>query len=536
MAQNPFKQGTDEYKFFDSLSDVGQKDILRNTYAISTLGTSLKYGPGLDAALKDPATYIYMTPSGLDVNPYTYAAYDARHPSVGPRTEQGSFGDFLLKAAVLVGTPFIPGIGAVLGSTVAPAASAATQAAIGNAIVQGTLAEAQGGDFLKGAALSAIGSTVAPAATSGISEAFGGGAAANMAANALVGGGMAELAGGDFTQGALMSGINSGINEAKLAAAENYINSVEPGIGYDASTSPTELDVIAAYPELAPPPVFDTSFTPDYSLATGAPVIPDMGAQGIQVPTITELVDVVGQPVDYSLPISDSGLGFQMPTAPNLDSMGGGQGLVIPVDGGVITEAGFIPDAYVPDLGDSNSFINQPAPNVDVNIPELTEQQPTDINKELALLDAAKALAPLAVTSLLDDKGINQPEEQPTGFEIVPVPSDWKSPEYNMAFTPSEAINFGSPEMLAGTQWANSGQQPTQMPYSLSDVINTLNYQSVPFVQQQYQMPQQSFSVPDILQQFQTSPTVGMNDVIGGLNGRQVSISDIISGIQSQYG
>jgi hypothetical protein len=105
-----------------------------------------------------------------------------------------------------------------------------------------------------------------------------------------------------------------------------------------------------------------------------------------------------------------------------------------------------------------------------------------------------------------------------------------------MAFTPSEAINFGSPEMLAGTQWANAGQQLTQMPYSLSDVINTLNYQSVPFVQQQYQMPQQSFSVPDILQQFQTSPTVGMNDVIGGLNGRQVSISDIISGIQSQYG
>jgi len=405
----------------------------------------------------------------------------------------------------LMFVPGLQGVGASIGSAIAPAAGAAVQAGIGNAIIQGALTEAQGGDFLKGAALSGLGSVVSGAIQPGLSEALGGGAAGNIASNALVGGGMSELSGGDFTTGALISGIGSGINEAKLAAADDYINSVEPGIGYDASTSPTELDVLDAIAAEQPSyTISDTSFTPDYSLATGAPVIPDMGAQGIQVPTISELVDVVNQPVDYSLPVPDSGLGFQMPTAPN--------------------------------LGDPNSFINQPAPNVDVNIPELTEQQPTDINKELALLDAAKALAPLAVTSLLADKVINQPEEQPTGFEIVPVPSDWKSPEYNMAFTPSEAINFGSPEMLAGTQWANAGQQPTQMPYSLSDVINTLNYQSVPFVQQQYQMPQQSFSVPDILQQFQTSPTVGMNDVIGGLNGRQVSISDIISGIQSQYG
>ena len=450
-------------------------------------------------------------------------------------SDNPSFMDSLAEVALPLALAFGPGLqglSAALGSAIAPAAMGAVQSAIGSAIIGGTMAEAQGGEFIKGAltagASSALGNLIAPELIAATGS--------NAVGQALTSGALAELQGGNFLQGAIQGGIAGGINDAKLSLAEDYINSVEPGIGYDASTSPTELDVIAAYPELAPPTVIDTSFTPDYSLFSGAPVIPDMGAQGIQVPTITELVDVVGQPVDYSLPISDSGLGFQMPTAPNLDSMGGGQGLVIPVDGGVITEAGFIPDNYVPDLGDPNSFINQPAPDVDVNIPELTEQQPTDIDKELALLDAAKALAPLAVTALLDDKGINQPEEQPTGFEIIPVPSDWKLPEYNMAFTPSEAINFGSPEMLAGTQWANAGQQPTQMPYSLSDVINTLNYQSVPFVQQQYQMPQQSFSVPDILQQFQTSPTVGMNDVIGGLNGRQVSISDIISGIQSQYG
>jgi hypothetical protein len=422
-----------------------------------------------------------------------------------------------------------PGIGTAIGSALG--ASGAAAAAIGNAVIGGTLSEASGGDFLKGALTAGVGSALGGMVAPELAAATG----SNAVGQAITSGALSELQGGDFLQGAIQGGISGGINDAKLALADQYINAVEPGIGYDASTSPTELDVIAAYPELAPAPVIDTTFTPDYSLSTGAPVIPDMGAQGIQVPTINEVIDVVNQPVDYSLPIPNSGLGLVMPTAPNLDSMGGGQGLVIPVDGGVITEAGFIPDTYVPDLGDPNSFINQPAPNVDVNIPELTEQAPPNIDKDLAVLDVIKAIAPYAVGALATDKVINQ-EDEPTGFGIVPIPEDWRSPEYNMAFTPSAPIDFGSPQLLQGTQFANRAVTPRQMKYNLSDVINTLNYQSVPFVQQQYEMPQQNFSVPDILQQFQTKPNVGMNDIIGGLNGRQVSISDIISGIQGQYG
>lgn len=391
-------------------------------------------------------------------------------------------------------------------------------------------------DAAKAAVISYVANETGAYVKPEVSQTLGGGTAGNVAADALIGGTLSEAQGGDFLKGALQSGISSGINEAKLDLATDQLNSMEGGFGPYESNLPTELDVIAAFPELAPPPVFDTSFTPDYSLATGAPVIPDMGAQGIQVPTINELVDVVGQPVDYSLPIPNSGLGLQMPTAPNLDSMGGGQGLVIPVDGGVITEAGFIPDAYVPDLGDPNSFINQPAPNVEVNIPDLPAEQPKDISGELAALDLVKALAPFAVTAALAKDQPQATTDEQTGYPILPIPSEWKAPEYNMAFTPSAALDFGSPDLLQGTQWANQQVQPAQMNYSLSDVMNTLNYQSVPFVQQQMQPFEQSFSVPDILQQFQTKPNVGMNDIIGGLNGRQVSISDIISGIQSQYG
>ena len=428
----------------------------------------------------------------------------------------------------------LPGVGAAIGSALGAGTGLAANA-LGNAVIGGLMAEAQGGDFLKGALTSAAGSALGAATapvTSAVSEAVG----SQALGQALTSGALAELQGGDFLQGAIQGGISGGINDAKLALATDQLNSMEGGFGPYESNLPTELDVIAAFPELAPPPVFDTSFTPDYSLATGAPVIPDMGAQGIQVPTINELVDVVGQPVDYSLPIPNSGLGLQMPTAPNLDSMGGGQGLVIPVDGGVITEAGFIPDAYVPDLGDPNSFINQPAPNVEVNIPDLPAEQPKDISGELAALDLVKALAPFAVTAALAKDQPQATTDEQTGYPILPIPSEWKAPEYNMAFTPSAALDFGSPDLLQGTQWANQQVQPAQMNYSLSDVMNTLNYQSVPFVQQQMQPFKQSFSVPDILQQFQTKPNVGMNDIIGGLNGRQVSISDIISGIQSQYG
>jgi hypothetical protein len=59
---------------------------------------------------------------------------------------------------------------------------------------------------------------------------------------------------------------------------------------------------------------------------------------------------------------------MDMPKSPNIDGMGGGQGLRIPVEGGYITEAGFIPEGYTPNLGDPNSFINKPPPGGDVSI------------------------------------------------------------------------------------------------------------------------------------------------------------------------
>ena len=638
-------------------------------------------------------------------DPYKTYSVNGEQTGSGKFKDVGGLGQMLKEtvvelAPVILTAATAGGGAAALGSALGFGTGAAATA-LGNAVIGGTLAEAQGGDFLKGAlaagAGSAIGAAVAPIAAS-VSEAVG----SQALGQALTSGALAELQGGDFLQGAIQGGISGAINDAKLDLANQYIDSVEPGIGYDDLTSPTELDVLDAYPELASQPVFDAPFvseafgpsnlfafgdlgTPtlqellnsiqlpepvfndvpeasfvgptlddssfqnvvnestideilpsqpvfddvpelvitaprpsesdltqpnvDYSLFSNAPVLSDMGAQGIQVPTINEIVDVVNQPVNYDLPVVDSGLGFEfistpnlnemgggqgltvpaaelppyiapdtsftpdyglnlgapvlpemgaqgiqvpeiadvvdlnqpvdysltipdsglglvMPTAPNLDSMGGGQGLVVPVDGGVITESGFVPDVYVPILGDPNSFINQPAPNVEVST-ETPAEKPKDISSDLALLDVIKAISPIVLGVALNNNANQSSTEQQSGYPILPIPSEWEQPEYGTAFTPSAPIDFGSRNLLKGTQWDNPAVQPRQMDYNLSDVINTLNFQSVPFVQQP--MPQSFTGIA-------SQPTPGINNIIGELNGKPVSLSDIISGIQSQYG
>ena len=246
--------------------------------------------------------------------------------------------------------------------------------------------------------------------------------------------------------------------------------------------------------------------TVDYSLGgIGAPRLDAMnGAQGIQVPAVNEPVTVVDTPIDYSLNTSVPFEGLQMSTLPNLGSMGGGQGLSVSVPGGTVAEGGFVPTGTLPNLGEPTSFINNP----------------NAIEEAIAATPSPTGLTQSQVINLIQGvvgtlvaSNAAQPEEQ-SGFPIIPIPAEWRSPEYNTAFTPSAPIDFGSPALLKGTQWENPLAPKANK--SISDVINAINYQ-----------PNQSMFQP---------PTVGVNDIVGGLNGRQVSISDIIAGIQGQYG
>ena len=499
-----------------------------------------------------------------------------------------------LMPLIQIGLMAIPGVGTVLGTSLGASGLAATT--IGNAIIGGALAEASGGDFAQGALAGGAGALAGGYIAPELSATLG----SETAGRAITGGLLSEAKGGDFLQGAVSGAVSGAVDDAKLAAAEEYLASQPSGYGAYESNLPTEqsvLDAIAAeqptstsftpdyslnieapivqdmgaqgvvaptindvvevlsspvnYEIAAQTPeqltvsapsisdmgsaqgiitpetdqvidyspvqqeVFipDTTFTPDYSLTTGAPVIQEMGGQGIQVPTISEVVDVVSQPVDYSLPIPESGLDLTMPTAPNIESMGGGQGITVPVSGGILTESGVIPESYTPVLGDETSFINQPVPDSGVTIPEVVETPMTadELLSKMTMADLVKTLGLTAANAYLANKyGQPTQEEQVTGFGIVPAPEGWRSPVYNQAFTPSAPIDFGSPELLKGTQWEN--------PVNLSDLINVLN---------------RPMQVPGYEQPVVQMPTVGMTDIIGNLGGSPVSIADIISGIQS---
>ena len=100
----------------------------------------------------------------------------------------------------------------------------------------------------------------------------------------------------------------------------------------------------------------------------------------------------------------------------------------------------------------------------------------------------------------------------PTTFPVVPVPPEWTSPTKGVApYTPLPAINFGDRNLLRGTQW---------------EKFLSPNYGKVP-APVQYSQPS----------------NLSYNDLMGILGSQQgmpsrsnLSINDVISGIQNQYG
>lgn len=108
----------------------------------------------------------------------------------------------------------------------------------------------------------------------------------------------------------------------------------------------------------------------DYSLTAGTQLptqAAGMGAGGVKVdlPPLPEPSAIGTQPIDYSLtgqtmPGILGGIGLQTPTMPNIGTMGGAQGLTVPVEGGTVGQLGATSVGATPSLGDPSSFINQP--------------------------------------------------------------------------------------------------------------------------------------------------------------------------------
>jgi hypothetical protein len=127
----------------------------------------------------------------------------------------------------------------------------------------------------------------------------------------------------------------------------------------------------------------------------------------------------------------------------------------------------------------------------------------SDIIKLISVVPAIAAITKIATPTTIP----------PTGFDVVPIPASFGNPPAPSVapYSPLAPINFGTRNLLKGTQWEkfldpNYGQVPTPVQYSQP---SNLSY----------------------------------NDLMGILGSRQgmpsrsnLSINDVISGIQNQYG
>jgi hypothetical protein len=146
-------------------------------------------------------------------------------------------------------------------------------------------------------------------------------------------------------------------------------------------------------------------------------------------------------------------------------------------------------------------------PTTPLEVPKVTAEKPKETDPIKIAQLALSAAGLLGAGSALSSSGT------PTGFDIVPIPEDWKTPPKTgvAPFTPLPPINFGDRNLLIGTQWEK-------------------------FLDPNYG------KVPEPVQYSQPS-NMSYNDLMGILGSRQgmpsasnLSINDIISGIQNQYG
>lgn len=158
---------------------------------------------------------------------------------------------------------FAPGLGTAIGGALTSSAVAAP--IIGNALIQGGLSAAGGGDFMKGALSGAITGGLGKVAGAQVSK-FAPGmsdATAAVVGSSLAGGGASALTGGDFTEGAIMGGLGQLMQptvDSLVEGGQDMFN-IEAGEGdifasripegelteIDLSTLPTKRGVTPGY-------------------------------------------------------------------------------------------------------------------------------------------------------------------------------------------------------------------------------------------------------------------------------------------------
>ena len=241
--------------------------------------------------------------------------------------------------------------------------------------------------------------------------------------------------------------------------------------------------------------------------------------------TTTDTVNVTGTNTGINTLLTDGG-GLLSGTS-NLDAENGAGAETVNVTGTntgtdtLLTTTGGVTDAGVVDVpSQRDTDVTTVIPPVTTTSavttvpPVVTTPTVTDTTLTRAdVLDSVKLA--LIAAGLLSASG----EPVQSGYDIVPIPTEWKSPEKTSvaAFTPYSdtsqlpPIDFGDKNRLVGTQWEKF-LSPT--------------YGQLP-APKQYSQPS-SLSYSDLM------------GILGSKQGMpsasNLSINDVISGIQNQYG
>jgi hypothetical protein len=268
----------------------------------------------------------------------------------------------------------LPAILSIAVGQVVPTGSVTGSIAADAAIKSGVIAAATGGDPVKAALTAAV--------ASGLSE---GSDTYSPAQPAAVDNIFSDSTSGDFS--AVPTDTSSFFDAPTGVVVGDPIS---PGYSMDSVVSLPPLDIPVPYVEpptpYVEPPVSGLdqyAFEPSYSLAPDVPTV----NEGFQAPPLDTAVWDGSSPVDYSLPTAFSE-GLQILPSPSLPSMGGGQGLTTPVEGGTVGSLGFTPTGASPILGDPASFINNPEitgqPVMATEAPPgMTAQQQSDLLKQV---------------------------------------------------------------------------------------------------------------------------------------------------------
>ena len=282
----------------------------------------------------------------------------------------------------------------------APVASATVAAA--NGASTENIAKAAIASYTGSEVGASTGTAVASATDNAVLANIAGSAAGN-AASTLVKGGNLDQAFANAVIGASGSAAQSALTGTPTAPAP------QQNIIPDKTTQE-----ISAGAEFTPP---------SYTLAPG------QGGPGLKAGTLTPAE--LGK-ADYGFSFTDlPSEGLKMPTSPNVESMGGAQGLTAKVPGGTVSETGLTATGTLPALGDPQSFINKPAPGGDINIPEPpsgSSYQPSlfpysPVTRQLgqrgglgtALGLDVGGVSPLTTTGLTAARGAGEIESSETG-------------------------------------------------------------------------------------------------------------------------